>query len=119
MIVHMDDELFEKCGGSEENIVKLLKTFGKYNVIEKAILLSPEEVERIQKATDTIVSSGKDVVSIVERLSSMSIAGSRFQFSPGQLTRLKEQADFYEKPVKEYTSELVARKMTELLSGEI
>lgn len=117
MIVHVEDALFEQCGG-EEGIVKILKVFGKYEIGEKMVVLSKEETERIQRATDSVVSSGKDIVKIVEGLSSMSVNGAKFSFTPQQLTRLKEQADFYEKPLKEYAAEVVGRRMAEL-AGEI
>ena len=117
MIVRMDDMLYEQCGGEEE-IVKILKKYGKYKS-EKTVVLSQEETERVQRATDSVVSEGKDVVKIVEGLSSMSVDGAKFTFTPAQLTRLREQAQFYEKPVKEYAREVVSRKMAELFGGEI
>lgn len=117
MIVHVDDALFEQCGG-EEGIVKILKIFGKYELGEKTVVLSKEETERVQRATDSVVGSGKDIVKIVEGLSAISVNGARFTFTPQQLTRLKEQADFYERTLKEYATEVVGRKMAELF-GEV
>lgn len=117
MIVHVPDKLFQIIG-TEEGVNKILERFTTLNMDGDSIVLNKDHRKKLQLLFDCIIANGDELIAKVTKLNGVSIAGSQYTFSAEQLSRIKDQADFYGKKPKEYIQEIVSNYMGQMM-GEV
>lgn len=116
MKVSIPDATYELYGNAQSVNACLLKAEGIPP--SDYILLKPKDVAALRDAFGgaTIKDAG-DIVGLAKKASGMSLYGVDFQFTPDQLRRMKDQADFYQMPLADYVSKQIADHLGSFFMG--
>jgi hypothetical protein len=115
MIVNLPDEIFLRVK-TQENMNKLLLKFCDYDINDPLIVINKTQRARIQEIFDCVIQNADDLIKRIEKLSQFKIGNNVFTFTPEQLVRFKQLAEFNNTPLKDYINNLVQLEINRFLS---